>query len=58
MVMRWRTSFDLRPQLGLVVHEDPARGGRDLREAGEAGTGAFAGAPRDDDCSDAHRRRV
>ena len=43
---------------GLVVDQDAPRGGRDLGEAPETGTGLCAGAPCDDDRSDAHGSRV
>ena len=50
--------IDARAVAGLVVDEHAPRGRRDLREAPETGAGALAGAPCDDDRSDAHSRGV
>ena len=43
---------------GLVVDEHAPHARSDLREAVETGAGALAGAPCDDDRSNAHRCRV
>jgi hypothetical protein len=50
--------IDARAVPGLVVDQDAVRRGRDVRKASETGAGPCAGAPRDDDSSDAHGSRV
>ena len=51
-------SVDARSVPCLVVDQNAPRERRDFLEARQTGAGPFAGAPRDDDCSNAHRRRV